>query len=442
MTIDSLFGEPAEFTDDLHDPESDAYRNATKILHPFIEKVISDTDTAADVFLFTDITQFTPGSIKVAYTVTLEEGTMLYDKTLAVEMNEALILQDNPDVSVRNGSLSVVEHQEPISPPGPLNMVIFTYVGCCVATFMITITIVVYIINKHLLKSLSNKILLSFCVSLLGLYVSYIVLIAKVESGDVDEIICNVLAGVVHYFALVTASWTVMEGIAMCCNYKSKLDGLEWCFVTTASLFAWGVPAIIVIVTSLITKQDYSKEDICFLKQTPMIASVIVPLAVVITVDGILFIYAAQVFVSQNDPQGTKASDYGNSKSRLKYDVIVVLLLTLNYVVGYLALVPSTQYIAQPFFCFLSIVFGISLFFLFVVRQAGIFLTTSSSLETSEVPDSIVNAGGVRSSDVRSSYISESNVHPDSVPMAPIEQKRFENDSNEGCRNAAFNMND
>ena len=36
MVVDSLHGEPAEFSEELQDPESDDYKRATEALYPFV----------------------------------------------------------------------------------------------------------------------------------------------------------------------------------------------------------------------------------------------------------------------------------------------------------------------------------------------------------------------------------------------------------------------
>ncbi len=53
------------------------------------------------------------------------------------------------------------------------------------------------------------------------------------------DVLCNVMAGLVHYFALTSLAWTVVESIAMCFDYKYKLDGRGKTFFIAGSLIAW-----------------------------------------------------------------------------------------------------------------------------------------------------------------------------------------------------------
>ena len=41
MVVVALYGEPAEFTEELQDPESDDYKRATEALYPFVSTLYS-----------------------------------------------------------------------------------------------------------------------------------------------------------------------------------------------------------------------------------------------------------------------------------------------------------------------------------------------------------------------------------------------------------------
>ena len=104
-----------------------------------------------------------------------------------------------------------------------------------------------------------------------------------------------------------------------------------------------------------------------------MIASVITPLAVAVSINVILYIYASTASLLQKTRRDISAG-YLDSKIRLRDDVIVQILLILNWIFGYLALLPTTSYFAQPFLCFLCVILGFTLFFIYIICKPFTYL--------------------------------------------------------------------
>ena len=98
-----------------------------------------------------------------------------------------------------------------------------------------------FLSNRNVLNLHCYQVLFRFCLSLIGLYTTYIVLTAFMDNGPIDMLPCQILAGFVHYFVLATAAWTVMESINVCLMFQNKLDGVGAGFITIASIFAWGM---------------------------------------------------------------------------------------------------------------------------------------------------------------------------------------------------------
>ena len=113
-----------------------------------------------------------------------------------------------------------------------------------------------------------------------------------------------------------------------------------------------------------------------------MIASVIAPLAVTVSINVILYIYAyASTASLLQKTQGDISLRYLNSNARLRDDVIVLILLIVNFIFGYLSLLPTTSYFSQPCLCFLCVILGFALIFLYIIRKPFTYLEENKEIK-------------------------------------------------------------
>ena len=88
-----------------------------------------------------------------------------------------------------------------------------------------------------------NKILLSLCGALLGLYSVFVIMIGiDTTKGEAElgPLPCCVLAGLLHYFTLAALFWMGVEGVNMYLMFVKVVDSYVARFMWKASLAAWG----------------------------------------------------------------------------------------------------------------------------------------------------------------------------------------------------------
>ncbi|XP_054772396.2 adhesion G-protein coupled receptor G6-like [Lytechinus pictus] len=148
-------------------------------------------------------------------------------------------------------------------------------IGCGVSIGSLIITLAVYVLSPKLRQKQPNQIFMSICLSLLFLYVTYIMVVilnqqrlvvveSEVDLGDEKdvEIWCFCLAALIQYFTLTSLVWMGVEGVNMYQLFIKVLNARIPGFMAKASLVAWGLPATIVVVTGGIARRNYVDPDL------------------------------------------------------------------------------------------------------------------------------------------------------------------------------------
>ena len=85
-------------------------------------------------------------------------------------------------------------------------------------------------------KNQPQRILISLCVALLGLY---IVFLAGVDATG-SRVGCIIVAVLLHYFTLASLMWMAVEAVNMYLLFVKVLNAYVSKFMIKASIVAWG----------------------------------------------------------------------------------------------------------------------------------------------------------------------------------------------------------
>ena len=113
----------------------------------------------------------------------------------------------------------------------------------------------------------------------------------------------------------------------------------------------------------------------CFLKTTPMIASLLVPIGLIIVFNLVIFSMVVRKFIiTTSDKSALRTSEKRLSKrklhkQRLQNALTVMTLIGLTWSIGYLNLVQPISFPIQLIFCLLNTLQGYFIFMLYGVRQ-------------------------------------------------------------------------
>ena len=97
---------------------------------------------------------------------------------------------------------------------------------------------------------------MSLCVALALLLIVFMAGATRV--GGITG--CRAVAALLHYFMLTVVLWMGVEGYQMYLAFVKVLATYQKNFMLKISVFAWGVPAIIVIITAASVTNSYGNE--------------------------------------------------------------------------------------------------------------------------------------------------------------------------------------
>ncbi|XP_063962173.1 adhesion G-protein coupled receptor G7-like [Lytechinus pictus] len=252
-------------------------------------------------------------------------------------------------------------------------------IGCGISIISLIITVVTYL---SLLKKLRSSrvdnvqlyILLCFCVTLLGLYVAFLVIIGFDRESRVAElgiIPCSVVAGLAHFFALSSMTWMGIEGFHIYMTTVRIINTYIPKFMIKAILVGWGIPAAIVGTTGGLLRGDYAARDFCYVQQWALIGGFLVPMGVILLTNTIIFLLAiCRLCQSARLPGRVwkdREAERRASIERTQTGVSFLVLMGLTWSTGYLVLLQDDT--SEVLFIIFNSLQGFFIFVLACLRK-------------------------------------------------------------------------
>ncbi|XP_067877086.1 adhesion G protein-coupled receptor E3-like [Heterodontus francisci] len=193
----------------------------------------------------------------------------------------------------------------------PLALTIITFIGIPVSLVCLAIAIGIFVFWKHL-KSTVNSTHLQLCLSLFLAELLFIVGINRTEI----QVMCGIIAGILHYFFLAAFVWMFLEGVQLYLMVRNimklrvphseKIGKYMY-------LFGYGVPAVIVAISAAVYRDGYGSPNHCWLQtRRRFIWSFLGPVCVIVGINTFLFLitlWSLKKAVSKRDIAVSKLQD-------------------------------------------------------------------------------------------------------------------------------------
>eukprot|EP00057_Strongylocentrotus_purpuratus_P015249 XP_011669723.1 PREDICTED: uncharacterized protein LOC105440851 [Strongylocentrotus purpuratus] len=268
-------------------------------------------------------------------------------------------------------------HRQEVSPIEAYN--ILTYIGCCISIFSLLVTLATYLWNKDLRTTQTSQIFICLCLTLLCLYTTFVIMISLQSTADDREVQpgpCGFLTALVHYFVLSSIAWMGVEGYNTYLIIVKIFNTYIQNFMIKAFLAAWGIPALIVVLTGAIARDSYAHDDLCFLQFGAQIGGLLTPMFLILLINIVIFtLVVRQLHRSANITgrvRGEARAESRETIERVQNAICILLLLGLTWITGYLLLIPSLSQVVQPIFVVLNSFQGFFIFLLYCVRKPHI----------------------------------------------------------------------
>jgi hypothetical protein len=190
------------------------------------------------------------------------------------------------------------------------------------------ITIFLILIIKILRENQAMQILLNLCTALLLTMLFFVIGIESSKYGNW----CRAAAILIHYFALASIMWMLMEGVNFYVNLVKVFGARSSKIVLKYSLVGWGVPFLIVLVAFIVDTQTDNGvyvNDLCWISSKGWFyGSFIAPVCIVVLANIIIFVLVAKAIKFAQ----SGIHDKYIWARKLKISVAVACMLGLSWV--------------------------------------------------------------------------------------------------------------
>ncbi|XP_072016526.1 adhesion G-protein coupled receptor G6-like [Amphiura filiformis] len=258
------------------------------------------------------------------------------------------------------------------TPRSTLVLVLLSKIGCGVSISALLIALITYLAIKSQRTKKPKQILICLFFTLLCLYVVFVIGVKRTDSYAG----CIAVAALLHYLTLSSVSWMGVEGVNLYLLIVQVFNADVSNFLLKASLAAWGVPLIPVIIVMAIDYTQYVNEHYCFMQ--PSYAFYFADLLIIAFI--LIFNFVMFMMIMYKLTCGRK--DIGRSSSRDKKQyvtrgitaVAITAILGLTWVFGFLTIIENhaSSLVFQVLFCIFNSLQGFFIFILFCVRDEEI----------------------------------------------------------------------
>ncbi|XP_065668367.1 adhesion G-protein coupled receptor G2 isoform X2 [Hydra vulgaris] len=251
----------------------------------------------------------------------------------------------------------------------PLALKIIAYIGCGVSLLGLGLSLLTLATFRNLRKKLPQKILICLCISLIGLLLVFLIGAEKTSPRQH----CQIIAAALHYFILTTFCWMLVEAF----NFHRSLVAVfnkssDESIFRNANVIAWGVPALVVIITGALKPDQLGNHKICVVRGNPFYFTVLLPVCLILLVNFIVLVIIMLSLSTKNETTN-KATGNKNNISRAKISFMCSTLLGSSWVFGVLA-VKDFSTVFQWLFCVSTSFQGFFIFVFYILRNKKVFV--------------------------------------------------------------------
>ncbi|XP_038062206.1 adhesion G-protein coupled receptor G4-like [Patiria miniata] len=242
---------------------------------------------------------------------------------------------------------------------------IISKIGCGISIVALLITITVYLAIESLRAKTPSRILICLCLSLLCLYLVFLVGIEQTSSHRG----CQVVAVLIHYFTLSSLAWMAVEATNLYLYLVKVLNIQRRHFVLKASVIAWGAPLLIVVIILGFDPTQYENTNFCFLKRgNAFYYGQLLVLGLVLAYNTVIFVL---VMINLYRPGKLQGSARRRQKLMIRAQNAIAIsnLMGLTWIFGILSVFEAATFAFQVLFSVFSSLQGLFIFLLFCLRQ-------------------------------------------------------------------------
>ncbi|XP_042860491.1 uncharacterized protein LOC122246189 isoform X2 [Penaeus japonicus] len=277
---------------------------------------------------------------------------------------------------------------------------IITIIGCCLSIGGLLLVFTTFFLFKKWRRPLDNKILVNLSFSV---FCSIVIFLAGINQTW-NKILCRSIAVALHYFILASFGWMLVEAVHQYLKFVKVVGTYIPRFMWKASVSAWGVPVVPIIVvlvcdSSLYDNGDdlYPESKICWMSRDGFLYAFLPPLVLTMIINIIMFSLILYGAVCGRARVNSTMSERSLFISQLRMAICVFVLLGFTWIFGILAIWKG-RLLFSYLFCIFNTLQGFFIFIFHVYRGRsarrlwGDFLSVISKSPSSTEPSNSNNA--------------------------------------------------
>lgn len=277
---------------------------------------------------------------------------------------------------------------------------IITIIGCCLSIGGLLLVFTTFFLFKKWRRPLDNKILVNLSFSV---FCSIVIFLAGINQTW-NKILCRSIAVALHYFILASFGWMLVEAVHQYLKFVKVVGTYIPRFMWKASVSAWGVPVVPIIVVLVCDSSLYDNGDdshpesnICWMSRDGFLYAFLPPLVLTMVINIIMFSLILYGAVCGRARVNSTMSERSLFISQLRMAICVFVLLGFTWIFGILAIWKG-RLLFSYLFCIFNTLQGFFIFIFHVYRGRsarrlwGDFLSVISKSPSSTEPSNSNNA--------------------------------------------------
>ncbi|XP_045445135.1 putative adhesion G protein-coupled receptor E4P isoform X2 [Pipistrellus kuhlii] len=174
-------------------------------------------------------------------------------------------------------------------PQADLILTVITYVGLSLSLLCLLLAALTFLLCRSI-QNISTTLHLQLCICL---FLAHLLFLTGIDQTE-PEVLCSIIAGVLHYLYLASFTWMLLEGLHLFLTVRN----LKVANYTSAGRFkkrfmypaGYGIPALIVAVSAIAGHKNYGTYTHCWLKTDEgFIWSFIGPVAIIVLINLVFY---------------------------------------------------------------------------------------------------------------------------------------------------------
>ncbi|XP_044803998.2 adhesion G protein-coupled receptor E4 isoform X2 [Bubalus bubalis] len=214
-------------------------------------------------------------------------------------------------------------------------LTMITYVGLSLSLLCLLLAALTFLLCRSIQNTSSTLHLqLSIC-----LFLAHLLFLVGIDQTE-PEVLCKVIAGVLHYLYLAAFTWMFLEGLHLFLTVRN----LKVANYTTAGRFkkrfmypvGYGVPALIVAVSATVGHKNYGTYTHCWLKlDKGFIWSFMGPVALIILINLVFYFQVLWILRSKLSSLNKEVSTIQNTRVMTFKAISQLFILGCSWGLGF-----------------------------------------------------------------------------------------------------------